>query len=107
MLIQASRTRSSVGRTRSPFGALIRRPRHLPETIRIFRFGKLEAGSGKRVAGSAPLSCPLTHPDASYPCLQVALPSVLVPLQPEGDVHLASWLELGGARAKTPPDRLE
>ena len=35
MLIHASRTRSSVGRTARPAGALMVRPRHSPATMRI------------------------------------------------------------------------
>src|SRR5262249_10181056 len=83
MLIHASRTRSPVGRTVSPGGASIRRPRHRPATIRM---------SGAEVGEAR---------------LESRLALVLVQLEAKCDVDRRALGELVRARAHAPPQRNE
>src|SRR2546423_7590495 len=105
ILIQASRTRSRVGLTSEPLGALILRPRQRPATMRTSS-GKREAGSGKGEAGDAACSC-RARPDVCYPRLQVRFSAIIVPLEAKRDVDLRAGLELVGAISEAPPNRFE
>src|SRR3981081_1813272 len=115
MLIHASRTRSSVGRSCEPTGALIFRPRHRPATIRTLRcyqraavrHRKTVSPIGRLSAHRAPLSCLSARADIRYAGLEVTLAAVLVALQSERDVDFASGLKLRGAVSETPAQRVK
>src|SRR6267378_2297441 len=110
MLIQASRTLSRVGLTSGPGGALIFRPRQRPATMRTSReagSAPREAGSGKREAAGAVCCSRLTRPDVRDSRLQVTLAPVIVPLEPESNVHFRAGLEFANATGQPPPDRVE
>src|SRR5207237_7872315 len=106
MLIHASRTRSRVGLTCEPLGALILRPRQRPATMRTSS-GKREAGSGKGEAGRAPCCSCRARPDVCDPRLQVRLSAIIVPLESERDVDLRSGLEFLHATRQSPADCFE
>src|SRR5437016_5143117 len=102
MLIQASRTRSSVGLTREPDGALILRPRQRPATMR-----KLREAARRREAGRAFCCSRVARSDVSDSHLEVALPSIVVALESERDIDLRSGLEFTRAVSEAPPKRFE
>src|SRR6202008_3877310 len=101
MLIHASRTRSSVGRTCDPPGALILRPRKRPATMRTWNGGTRGEGRGAR-DGRSGLSSRLAHPDIGDPRLEIALPSVIVALESERDIDLCPRLKFRRAIGKSP-----
>src|SRR6266550_1286759 len=104
MLIHASRTRSSVGLTCDPSGALIRRPRHRPATMRTSNGGTRDEGRGTRDGGL--WSC-RARPDVRDPRLEVTLSPVIVALQPERDINLCPRLKFCRAIGKSPTERVQ
>src|SRR5687767_10024507 len=82
MLIHASRTRSAVGRT-GPLGALMRRPRHRPATIRTW-----------------------SDPEVDQLRLKLRLAVPLLAIQPERQVH-GPTAELRGAARQAPTQRFD
>src|SRR5436305_10296769 len=113
MLIQASRTRSSVGRTARPFGALILRPRQRPATIRKRR----EPRAGRREAEPRDAGCGMwdalvarslpTESNVGDAGLKIALAAIVVSLQPERDIDAGSRLQMNGAINQPPAECFE
>src|SRR5688572_611817 len=89
MLIHASRTRSSVGRTPRPDGASIVRPLQRPATMRM---------SGLRMS---------VRTDVRNARLESAFPPEVVPLESERDIHRQRRIELAYSRCKAPTDCFE
>src|SRR5689334_4296104 len=102
MLIHASRTRSRVGRTARPFGALILRPRQRPATIR-----KRDAGWGMRDATTEPRGSRRAKSNIGNPRLQIALAAIVVSLQSERDIDASSRLQMHRAIDQPPAKRFQ
>src|SRR5438874_9643502 len=81
MLIQASRTRSPVGRTRSSSGARICRPRHAPATMRTLDRAKVD-----------------------QPGMQARHAAILVALETKGDIICRVLRQLSATRGEAPAD---
>src|SRR3954471_11335386 len=102
MLIHASRTRSSVGLTKEPGGAVILRPRHRPATIRTaVRRLPSSNSTDQRALRS------MGETDVGDLRLEITLAAVVVTLQSKGDGHLGAGLKLGGPGGEIPAKRVQ